>query len=90
MEVAVIESTLPWQRARATVLLEHRNHQHLHFSDTAPIRVLGERAGQSKGFLPRLIYSYTPTQAASAASADGGGVGGRWEATQRGDRGTGV
>lgn len=30
VEVAVIESTLPWQRALAMVLFKHRNHQHLH------------------------------------------------------------
>ena len=30
VEVAVIESTLPWKRALATVLFKHRNHQHLH------------------------------------------------------------
>lgn len=77
VEVAVIESTLLWQRALATVLFKHRNHQHLHLWHCSLHVLSRQRREPFDCHTQKLICSYTPTQAASALNVDdGGGCGG--------------
>lgn len=81
VEVAVIESTLPWQRALAMVLFKHRNHQHLHLWHCS--HSCAQHGEERALWLPQTeahMFIHTHIGSVSSKCRLGGGMGlwGRW------------